>query len=54
MRWVIVFAATVALSACSTANELPHTSSSDPVWQLNPGKWAMGENDLIQPAGERQ
>lgn len=53
MRWLFVLSV-LALAACSGNNyhELPHTSSSDPIWQLNPGKWTYNENALTTPAME--
>lgn len=47
MRWLFI-AATLSIAACSSNqyHELPHTSKSDPVWQLNEGKWAFNENAL--------
>jgi hypothetical protein len=40
----------VAVTACGNVHhELPQTSASDPVWALNPGKWAANSNDLTLP-----
>jgi len=50
MRWLIL-AAIVLLAACSTnPNTLRYTSSNDPVWQLNPGKWDATPADLTAVA----
>jgi ABC-type transporter lipoprotein component MlaA len=48
---IIIAVAFIALSGCTTSNyhELPHTSTSDPIWQLNEGKWTFNENALTQP-----
>lgn len=52
MRWILL-ASILALTACgSNYHELPHTTSSDPIWHLNPGKWTFNENALTQPASE--
>jgi len=36
-------------AGCADSRALPETSSSDPVWQLNPSKWTLGVNDLRVP-----
>jgi hypothetical protein len=42
--WLILL---VALTACGNVHhELPQTNASDPIWPLNPGKWAANSNDL--------
>jgi hypothetical protein len=44
----------VALTACGNVHhDLPHTSSRDPVWQLNPDKWAANANELTTPPVRR-
>jgi outer membrane biogenesis lipoprotein LolB len=50
---LLALAALMSLCACSSQyHELAHTSQSDPVWQLNDGKWTFNENALIQPPAE--
>lgn len=39
----------LALAACSDGKELPMVHASDPVWQLNPGRWNATANDLTVP-----
>ena len=50
MRWLFL-AAVLLTAACSSSKyrELPHTSKSDPIWQLNVGKWDFQENALTTP-----
>jgi hypothetical protein len=36
-------------AACADKHALPETSSNDPMWQLNVGKWLLGVNDLKTP-----
>lgn len=41
----------LAVSACtSQTHELPRTTKSDPIWQLNEGKWTFNENKLTSGA----
>jgi hypothetical protein len=50
---LLALAVLMSLAACSSQyHELAHTTTSDPVWQLNDGKWTFNENDLIQPPAE--
>jgi hypothetical protein len=50
MRWIVLVAGLFVLSACGNVHhELAHTSKSDPVWPLNPARWAANENDLTTP-----
>lgn len=48
MKYAIILAM-LALASCSDGKELPMVRSSDPVWQLNPGRWHATANDLIAP-----
>jgi uncharacterized lipoprotein YajG len=50
MRYLFILAALAALAGCSTSNEIAHTSKSDPLWQLNDGKWTFHENELVRSA----
>lgn len=46
--WLILL---FALTACGNADHaLPQTSTNDPIWPLNPGKWAAKSNDLTAPS----
>jgi len=46
----VAILALFALAACANSGHaLPETSANDPVWQLNPGKWTLGVNDLRVP-----
>lgn len=50
LQWIVLVAGLFVLSACGSAHhELAHTSKSDPVWFLNPARWAANENDLTLP-----
>jgi outer membrane biogenesis lipoprotein LolB len=51
-RFLIVLALALLAGCSSQYHELAHTTTSDPVWQLNDGKWTFNENDLIQPPTE--
>ncbi len=54
MRYILGICLLLILAGCNPAyHELAHTSMSDPVWQLNVGKWAFNENDLTKPAPEK-
>jgi hypothetical protein len=45
--WLILL---LCLTACGNVHhELPQTRASDPIWPLNPGKWAANSNDLSAP-----
>ena len=48
---VITLLLVLAAAGCtnSTYHELPHTSQSDPIWQLNEGKWTFNDNTLTTP-----
>lgn len=46
---VLVLLFVLGCAGCADSRALPETSSSDPVWQLNPGKWTLGVNDLRVP-----
>ena len=49
---LIAALALLALSCCSAGKTLPlaHTSPSDPIWPINPDKWAPGGgNELTSP-----
>ena len=51
MRLIAVLALLV-LASCSAGKTLPlaHTSPSDPIWPINPDKWApSGGNNLTSP-----
>jgi hypothetical protein len=49
--WLILL---LALTACGNVHHgLAQTSASDPIWPLNPGKWAANSNDLTAPSVTR-
>lgn len=53
MKVFILLAALCALAGCAASGP-PMVSSSDPVWQLNPGRWQATENDLRVPPDDGQ
>lgn len=47
-RLALAIFAALALAGCAAdPHSLRTTSSDDPVWQLNPGKWVATMNDLV-------
>lgn len=51
MKPLALIAALCALAGCAASGP-PMVSSSDPVWQLNPGRWQATANDLRVPPGD--
>lgn len=44
----------LGITACSShTHKLAETSKSDPLWQLNEGKWAFHENALTTAPREK-
>jgi hypothetical protein len=50
MRWILIFLPFLVCACSSTPyHELPQTSKSDLIWQLNEGKWTFNDNTLTTP-----
>ena len=46
MRYLLILLLLTLATCGNVHHELPKTSASDPVWPLNPDKWAGNTNDL--------
>ena len=56
-KWIvlgILLLLTLAMVAGCAPPGPPQTSLSDPLWQLNDGRWSFGDNALISPPGEKR